>query len=118
MAVVAILCELDIYVCVSPVFFEFYVVHPYLNDWVALTSVADTVHAVVKLTNYVYDDEQEIYQNAIYNVHKTDPLDQLLHYVLQIIDLLFVHCQNKILYFILITHILTKDRTFSKNITK
>lgn len=100
MVMVAMLCELDICVCVSPVFFEFYVVHPYPNAWVALTSVVDIGHAVVKLANYVYDDEQEIYQNVTCNAHKMDPLDQLLHCVLQIIGLLFVRYQNRILYFI------------------
>lgn len=119
MVVAAMLCELDIYVCVSTVFFEFYVVHRYLSDWVALTSVVDTAHVTATPTNYVYDDEQEIYQNAICNAHKTDLLDQLLHYVLRITDLLFVHCQNKSLYFILVAKILTKKiQAFSRSITK
>lgn len=93
------LCELNIYVCVWLIFFEFYVVRLYLNDQAALTPVVDIAHAIAKLTNYVYVYEREIYQNAICNVHRMDQLDQLLHCVPRIVSLLFARCENNILQF-------------------
>lgn len=100
------LCELNIYVCVLPIFFEFYVVRPYLNDWAASTSVVYIAHAIAKLTNYVYVYEREIYQNAICNAHRMDQLDRPLHSVPRIISLLSARYKNNILYYKSITQVL------------
>lgn len=95
----ATLCELNIYVCVLPIFFEFYIVRLYLNDWAASTPVVDIAHAIAKLTNYVYVYEREIYQNAICNAHRMDQLDRLLHCVPRIISLLSARYKNNILHY-------------------
>lgn len=98
MVVDATLCELDIYVCVWPIFFEFYAVRPCPNDWAVSTPVVDIARAIAKLTNYVYVYEREIYQNAICNAHRMDRLDRLLHCVPRIVSLLFARCEYNILH--------------------
>lgn len=102
-------CELNTCVCAWIIFFESYVARPYLNGWVASTSAADTAHAFVKLANYVYVYEREIYQSAICNVHRTDQLDPLLHCVLRIVNRLFAHCKNHVSYFIPVALTLTNN---------
>lgn len=100
MVVDAMLCELNICVDVLPTFFESYAVHLCLSGWVALTFVVDIEHVIEKLRSYVYVYEQEIYQNAVCNVHRMDRLDQLLRCELLIVDLLFARCKNISYYFI------------------
>lgn len=99
MAVVAMPCELDICVCVSLVFFGFYVARLCLNDWAASTSAVDTVHAIGKLKSYVCVYEREICRSVICNVRRTDQLGRLLHYGPRKVNLLFGHCENKISFF-------------------
>lgn len=118
----AMLCELNICVDVLPIFFESYVVRPYLSDWAALKFVVGTEHVIEKLRSYVYVYEREICQNAVCNVHKMDQLDQLLRCELPIIDLLSVHCKNNISYYFICSTNFTeckryKDSALNDNIT-